>query len=90
MNGPDSPTCAEIDEDSDVESRVADYTIGTRLVYGAFAWSQEAQVRSLFTALASKHGVAVALVSDGGEILRPSAPGADKSAKPARKRFWGR
>ena len=90
MNGPDSPTSAEIDEDSDAESRLTDYTIGTKVVYGAFAWSQDSQARSLFTSLASKHGVAVALVSDGGEILRPSVPGADKSARPARKRFWRR
>lgn len=71
MNGPDSATDVELDQDPDLEDRLVDYSIGTTLVYGAFAWSQEAKARSLFTSLASKYGVAVALVSDSGEILRP-------------------
>ncbi|KAD3633059.1 hypothetical protein [Arthrobacter yangruifuii] len=71
MNGPGSPTDDEFDEDPELETRVTDYTIGTAVVYAAFAWSHDAEARSLFTSLAAKHGVAVALVSDGDEILRP-------------------
>lgn len=71
MNGPDSPMIEEIDADPDLEVRLTDYSIGASVVYGAFAWSQDSQARALFTSLASKHGVAVALVSDGDEILRP-------------------
>ena len=71
MNGPDSPKEMELHQDPDLEDRLADYSIGTTVIYGAFAWSQELEARELFTSLASKHGVAVALVSDGGEILRP-------------------
>ena len=91
MNGPDSPTNDEIDKDSSLEGRLTDYAIGTSLIYGAFAWSQESEARQLFTSLAAKHRVAVALVSDGDEILRPPAA-SDRltRAKPARKRLWGR
>lgn len=73
MNGPDSPTNEEIGEDPDLEDRLTDYSIGTAVVYGAFAWSQDSKALSLFTSLASKHGVAVALF-DRDEILRPSTP----------------
>lgn len=71
MNGPDSPTDAQLDQNPDLEDRLTDYSIGTAVVYGAFAWSQKPEARELFTSLASKHGVAVTLVSDAGEILRP-------------------
>ncbi|MDK1361149.1 hypothetical protein QNO00_12855 [Arthrobacter sp. zg-Y1219] len=71
MNGPHSPTNEEIGANADLEDRLTDYSIGTTVVYGAFAWSQDAMARLLFTSLAAKHGVAVALVSDGGAILRP-------------------
>ncbi|UWX98483.1 hypothetical protein N2K95_07505 [Arthrobacter zhaoxinii] len=71
MNGPDSPTNEEIEEDPDLEDRLTDYSIGTAVIYAAFAWSQDSKARPLFTSLAAKHGVAVALVSDGDEILRP-------------------
>lgn len=71
MNGRDCPTDEEIDADPDLEDRLTDYSLGTSVVYGAFAWSQDSTARSLFTSLAAKHGVAVALVSDGGAILRP-------------------
>lgn len=50
---------------------MSDYSIGTSLVYGAFSWSQARTTRATFTALAAKHGVAVAMVSDEGSILRP-------------------
>jgi hypothetical protein len=71
MNGHGCPTDEEFDADPDVEVRLTDYSIGTSVVYGAFAWSQESRARPLFTSLAAKHGVAAVLVSDGGAILRP-------------------
>jgi hypothetical protein len=42
---------------------MSDYSIGTSLVYGAFSWSRARTARATFTALAAKHGVAVALVA---------------------------
>ena len=81
MNGPGAPSDDQLDGDPDLESRTTDYSIGTTLIYGAFSWSQAAQSRALFLDLAAKHGVAVALVSDDGSIIRP---------KPARKKLWGR
>ncbi|MCQ1957547.1 hypothetical protein NNX39_13680 [Arthrobacter sp. zg-Y826] len=71
MNGPDSPTNEEIEDDPDLEDRLTDYSIGTAVVYAAFAWSQDSKARALFTSLAEKHGVAVALFGDGDKILRP-------------------
>lgn len=71
MNGPDAVTDEDLLRDVELESRMTDYSIGTSLIYGAFAWSQARTGRATFTALAAKHGVAVALVSDHGSILRP-------------------
>lgn len=71
MNGPGAVTDDELLRDPGLESRMTDYSIGAALVYGAFAWSQARTGQATFTALAAKHGVAVALVSDQGSILRP-------------------
>ncbi|MGW2092957.1 hypothetical protein [Promicromonospora sukumoe] len=71
MNGPDAVTDEDLRRDPELESRMTDYSIGTSLIYGAFAWSQARTGRAAFTMLAAKHGVAVALVSDDGSILRP-------------------
>lgn len=71
MNGPGSVTDDELLRDPGLESRMTDYSIGTTLIYGAFAWSQARTGQATFMALAAKHGVAVALVSDQGSILRP-------------------
>ena len=71
LNGPDAPTDEDLRRDPELESRTASYSIGTSLVYGAFAWSQAETARATFTALAARHGVAVAVVSDDGAILRP-------------------
>jgi hypothetical protein len=71
MNGPDAVTDEDLDRDPELESRMTDYSIGTSLIYGAFAWSQARTGQAAFTALAAKHGVAVAMVSDDGSILRP-------------------
>ena len=71
MNGPGAPAEDAWRSDAALESRLSDYSIGTSLIYGAFAWSQAGEARATFTALAAKHGVAAALVSDDGSILRP-------------------
>lgn len=71
MNGTDAPSDDELRRVPGLESRVTDYSIGTSLIYAAFAWSQAAAARTAFTALAAKHGVAVAMVSDHGSIIRP-------------------
>jgi hypothetical protein len=71
MNGPDAVTDEDLPRDAELVSRMSDYSIGTSLVYGAFSWSQARTARTTFTELAAKHGVAVALVSDDGSILRP-------------------
>ncbi|MFI8523158.1 hypothetical protein ACIGB8_01850 [Promicromonospora sukumoe] len=71
MNGPDAVTDEDLRRDPELESRMTDYSIGTSLVYGTFSWSQARTARAAFTMLAAKHGVAVALVSDDGSILRP-------------------
>ncbi|MGG7104121.1 hypothetical protein [Rhodococcus sp. 24CO] len=74
MNGPGAPTDEELDADGDLESRLTDYSIGTTLVYAAFAWSQAEEAQRVFCELAAKHEVAVALVSESSTpaIIRPS------------------
>lgn len=52
-------------------ARVTDYSIGTSLVYAAFACSQAEAARAAFLEAAQRHGVAVALVSDDDSIIRP-------------------
>ncbi|WP_419706300.1 hypothetical protein [Promicromonospora sp. NFX87] len=71
MNGPGAPTDEAWHHDAELLSRMSDYCIGTSLVYVAFSWSQVRVARAAFAALAAKHGVAVAMVSDDGSILRP-------------------
>lgn len=71
MNGPSAPTEEAWRRDAELLSRMSDYSIGTSLVYGAFSWSQARTAGATFTTLAAKHGVAVAMVSDDGSILRP-------------------
>lgn len=76
MNGPDAPTDEELDADEELESRLVDYSIGTVLVYAAFAWSQAEYAQQVFCELAAEHDVAVALVSESPmpPIIRPSSP----------------
>ncbi|ROQ41562.1 hypothetical protein EDF46_0943 [Frondihabitans sp. PhB188] len=84
LNGPGSPSSDELDADEDLLHRATDYSIGRSLVSASFSWSRADAARALFLQLAARHGVAVALVSDGDEIIRPA------SAKPARHPFWRR
>lgn len=71
MNGPDAPTDEELDTDPDIEDRLADYSIGTRLIYMAFPWSQAAHALTAVETIALRNGVAVARVSDDSSIQRP-------------------
>ena len=71
MNGPDAPTDEELDTDPDIEDRLADYSIGTRLIYMAFPWSQAAHALTAVETIALRNGVAVARVSDNSSIQRP-------------------
>lgn len=71
MNGPDAPSDEQLDENADLEKRLTDYSIGASLVYAAFAWSEAETAREVFQRIAQAHGVAVAMVSDDGKIIRP-------------------
>ncbi len=71
LNGPGAAAYETWSDDAELMSQMSDYSIGTSLIYGAFAWSRARTARATFTALAAKHGVAVAMVSDDGSILRP-------------------
>ncbi|MBL0886366.1 hypothetical protein [Myceligenerans indicum] len=71
MNGPGVPTDDEIRQAPELESRMTDYSVGTSLIYAAFAWSQAREARTVFSTLAEKYRVAVAWVSDHGSIVRP-------------------
>ena len=77
MNGPDV-------NDDEVSDRHTDYSIGTVVIYGAFAWSEAEEVYPLFRSLAVKHGVGFYDVSgdegDGeihfpGDDLQPPSSG---------------
>jgi len=54
MNGPHA--AEDLDEEED-EVRLTDYTIGTTLIYIAFAWSQEQAAYAAVSQLAAKHQV---------------------------------
>lgn len=71
MNGPDAPDDDALDADPDLEDRLVDYSVGTRLVYAAFPWSVAEQAAVRFLDLATAHGVAVADVSGDGSVYRP-------------------
>ena len=71
MNGPDAPTDEELDTDPDIEDRLADYSIGNRLIYMSFPWSEGAHALTAVETIALRNGVAVARVSDDSSIQRP-------------------
>lgn len=70
MNGPDSPGEQALDNDPALERRLSDYSLGSQIVYGAFAWSEAEKVQPLFLELAKKHKVAVALFESEGIVVR--------------------
>lgn len=51
---------------------VTDYSVGTKIVYAAFAWSVANEAREAVCSLAARHGVGVFDVSsDEGRVLVP-------------------
>lgn len=52
MNGPFAPA-----EDPEDEASLTDYSIGTKVIYAAFAWSKAEEAYSTAKELAAKHGV---------------------------------
>lgn len=74
MNGPLTPPEEAIDVIDGLESRLTDYSIGRKFIYAGFAWSRAGMARETVLALAAKHQVAVALVSEPPPtpIIRPA------------------
>lgn len=68
MNGPDASG------DESVEGMLADYSIGSGIVYVAFGWSRAGQAKGLFRDLAARHNVAVAWVSDPSGTMPITRP----------------
>lgn len=57
MNGPYSPTEEVINNDPDIELRLADYTIGSDLIYIGFSWSLAKEAENKVRELAFKYGL---------------------------------
>lgn len=57
MNGPYSPTEEEINNNPDIELRLADYTIGSDLIYIGFPWSLAEEANDKVRELAFKYGL---------------------------------
>jgi hypothetical protein len=53
------------------EARATDYSVGRQIVHAAFAWSVADEARRACLDAARRSGVAVALVSDDGAVVRP-------------------
>ncbi|WP_042473312.1 hypothetical protein [Bacillus ndiopicus] len=63
------PNMNVADEDEELESRLAEYSIGYAVIYTAFAWSVADEAYSTMKKLAQKHGVGFFDVSGAGEIF---------------------
>jgi hypothetical protein len=71
MNGPFAP-----DSFPDDESLVSDYSIGSELIYVAFAWSNAEKAFFDMKALAAKHGVGFFNISsDSSDVWGPDGMG---------------
>jgi hypothetical protein len=68
MNGP-------LASDDPDDPKVADYSLGRSVIYGAFAWSEAEGARNLAKELAARHGVGFFDVSAEGEIWFPASAG---------------
>jgi len=72
MNGVDSPTDEQIEEDEELENRLADYCIGRDVIYVAFAWSKADEAYKLTKQLSKQYDVGFFNVSAiDGEIVLP-------------------
>ena len=54
------------------DPKVTDYSIGSVVIYAAFAWSQAEQAYAQFRRLAAEHGVGFFDVSGDSEIVLPA------------------
>lgn len=80
MNGPDAPDYETLEPE--VEARLTDYSIGEKIVCGAFSWPQARRAETVVRELAARHNVAVAWVSDASRtmpITRPREAGSTHS-----------
>lgn len=69
MNGP--LAVSNVDD-----AKTTDYSLGTAVIYGAFAWSVAAEARADVMRLAGKHGVGFFdLSSDQGQVWIPDGKG---------------
>lgn len=59
MNGPYSPTEEVINNNPDINLRLADYTIGSDLIYVGFPWSLAGEAENKVRELAFKYGLGV-------------------------------
>ena len=57
LNGPYSPSDDEAFADDDSERHLTDYSIGSSIIYGAFAWSVADEAHEKALVLAKKHSV---------------------------------
>lgn len=57
MNGEDSPSDEEIENNPELEDYLADYCIGYDVIYIAFSWSKEEEAYNVMKKLCRKHGV---------------------------------
>lgn len=57
MNGEYAPANELLDEDENLESRLADYCIGRDFIYAAFSWTAAGEAYELMRSLARKHEV---------------------------------
>ncbi|MHA7965583.1 hypothetical protein ACX93W_15725 [Paenibacillus sp. CAU 1782] len=72
MNGTFAPSDEEIDENVELEKRLADYCVASNAIYIAFAWSAAEEAYEHVRKLAFKHDVGFFNVSvDDGEIILP-------------------
>lgn len=72
MNGTDAPTDEQIQASIELESHLADYCIGSNVIYVAFSWSMQDNAFNLMKQLAKKHDVGFFDVSaNDGDIILP-------------------
>lgn len=72
MNGEYAPDPELLGGDENLESHVADYSIGRDVIYAAFSWSVVEEAYELMRSLAQKHKVGFFDVSaNDGDIILP-------------------
>lgn len=69
MNGEDSPSDEEIENNPELEDYLSDYCIGHDVIYIAFPWSKDEEAYNLMKKLCKKYGVGFFDVSGEGEIF---------------------